>query len=128
MSDNPEIGQVDLKELSPLGLARVVHHLRHALALMEEAQQSMTVALDYFEAEATTLVTHVEAALAGQLALTELTAEERVRFNKRVDETVGVRLDDSDYVGDLLAEGVTKVVLDGDDMVELQPDFKRRRL
>ncbi|MDT4893818.1 MAG: hypothetical protein QOE97_2853 [Pseudonocardiales bacterium] len=54
----------------------------------------------------------VEAALAGQLATSELTAEEGVAFNAEVSAGLEERLAATHYGRVLAAEGVTTVALD----------------
>lgn len=126
MSDRAE--SIDLSEVDPVAQARVVHYMRHALELMEEGQAAMATALRYFEKAAGELVARVDDALAGRLTLSELTAEERVLFNRVVDESISERLAGSDYATDLLAEGITVVYLDGDELIENKPDGSTNKI
>jgi hypothetical protein len=71
----------------------------------------------------------VEAALAGTLAMTELSVDERLVANAEVDVAISERLRAVDY-GDVLAgEGVTTVALDDDGrLVRYDPDGTTTRL
>jgi hypothetical protein len=65
----------------------------------------------------------VEAALAGQLAMSELTVEEGVVFNAEIAAAIEERLAHSDYGRALAARGVTTVALnDAGEIVEHRPD------
>ena len=125
---NERAESIDLSEDDPVTQARVVHYMRHALSLLEEGQESLTTALEYFEKAAGELVARVDDALAGRLPLTELTAEQRGLFNRIVDESITARLAGSDYATDLLVEGITVVYLDGDQLVEKKPAGTTKRL
>jgi hypothetical protein len=65
----------------------------------------------------------VEAALAGQLAMGELTVEEGVVFNAEISAAIEESLAHSDYGRALAARGVTTVALsDAGEIVEHRPD------
>jgi ParD-like antitoxin of type II bacterial toxin-antitoxin system len=65
----------------------------------------------------------VEAAIAGDLALAELTVEEGVVFNAEVAAAIEERLATTDYGAVLTARGVTTVALDEEgNLVEHRPD------
>jgi hypothetical protein len=65
----------------------------------------------------------VEAALAGQLAMGELTVEEGVVFNAEISAAIEESLARSDYGRALAARGVTTVALsDAGEIVEHRPD------
>jgi hypothetical protein len=63
----------------------------------------------------------VEAALAGELALAELSEEEGVVFNAEICAAIQESLADADYGKVLAGRGITTVALDEDD-VEHRPD------
>lgn len=130
MPDEPVVrpDQVDIAELDSVAQARVVHYMRHALELMDEGQAAMTTALEYFEAAARTIAAPVNDALAGRVPLHDLTAEQRALFNRIVDETISERLAGSDYAAELLAEGVTVVYLDGDELIGKKQDGSTRKI
>ena len=65
----------------------------------------------------------VEAALAGDVALAELSEEEGVVFNAEISAAIQERLADADYGRALAARGITTVALDEDgQIVEHRPD------
>lgn len=65
----------------------------------------------------------IEAALAGDLALRDLTPEEGVVFNAEVSAAIEEGLTRTDYGQILAARGVTTVALDDDgEIVQFQPD------
>ena len=65
----------------------------------------------------------VEAAMAGQLPLAELTVEEGVVFNAEISAGIEESLARTDYGRVLAARGVTTVALDEDgEIVEHRPD------
>lgn len=65
----------------------------------------------------------VEAALAGQLATSELTLEEGVVFNAEISAAIEESLADTHYGDVLAARGVTTVALNqAGDIVEHRPD------
>ncbi|TPG33597.1 TA system antitoxin ParD family protein [Mycolicibacterium hodleri] len=65
----------------------------------------------------------VEAAMAGQLPLAELTVEEGVVFNAEISAGIEESLARTDYGRVLAARGVTTVALDENgDIVEHRPD------
>jgi len=65
----------------------------------------------------------VEAALAGQLALADLSEEQGVVFNAEVSAAIQENLADTDYGRVLASRGVTTVALDEDgQIVEHRPD------
>jgi len=65
----------------------------------------------------------VEAALAGQLALTELTAEERLVMNAELDVAVAEAAQTISFGKALAGEGIATVALDADgDLVAYGPD------
>ena len=65
----------------------------------------------------------VEAALAGELALAELSEEEGVVFNAEITAAIQERLADADYGTVLARRGITTVALDEDgQIVEHRPD------
>lgn len=65
----------------------------------------------------------VEAALAGQLSLAELTVEEGVVFNAEIAAGIDESLSRTDYGRVLAGRGITTVALDGDgNIVEHRPD------
>jgi hypothetical protein len=65
----------------------------------------------------------VEAAMAGQLPLRDLTLEEAVVFNAEIATGIEESLARADYGRALAARGVTTVALDDDgDIVEHHPD------
>ena len=65
----------------------------------------------------------VEAAIAGDLALAELTVEEGVVFNAEVAAAIEEHLATTDYGAVLAARGVTTVALDEKgNLVEYRPD------
>lgn len=65
----------------------------------------------------------VEAAMAGQLPLGDLTVEEGVVFNAEIAAGIEEGLARTDYGRILAARGVTTVALDDDgEIVELRPD------
>jgi ParD-like antitoxin of type II bacterial toxin-antitoxin system len=65
----------------------------------------------------------VEAALDGTLALTELSADERLVVSAEIDAAIQERLHTTDYGARLAAEGVTTVALDEDgNLIEHHPD------
>jgi hypothetical protein len=69
----------------------------------------------------------VEAALAGQLDVAALSAEEGVVFNAEITAAVEESLADADYGAVLAARGITTVALDADGhIVEYQPDGTTR--
>lgn len=124
--------------LSPEDRARVRLHLERALALMHRGHEQTGAAITVMESHLRTVVegdaqyasslARVDQALAGELALTDLTAEERAEFNHRVDEEIRSNLGNADYASDLLASGVTVVVLEDGQLLELRPDGTSRRL
>ena len=65
----------------------------------------------------------VEAALAGDVALTELSVEEGVVFNAEISAAIEENLARTDYGKALAARGITTVALDdAGDLVEHRPD------
>jgi hypothetical protein len=65
----------------------------------------------------------VEAALAGELELAELSEEEGVVFNAEISAAIQERLADADYGTVLAGRGITTVALDEDgQIVEHRPD------
>jgi ParD-like antitoxin of type II bacterial toxin-antitoxin system len=65
----------------------------------------------------------VEAALAGELELAELSVEEGVVFNAEISAAIQESLADDDYGQVLAARGITTVALNEDgEMVEYRPD------
>lgn len=65
----------------------------------------------------------VEAALAGELALTELTDPERVVVDAELDAAIQENLRRTHYGSVLAARGITTVALDDDgNLVEYRPD------
>lgn len=65
----------------------------------------------------------VEAALAGELELAELSVEEGVVFNAEISAAIQESLADDDYGQALAARGITTVALNEDgEMVEYRPD------
>jgi hypothetical protein len=65
----------------------------------------------------------VEAALAGELALSELSEEEGVVFNAEITAAIQEHLADADYGRVLAGRGITTVALDEDgQIVEHRPD------
>jgi hypothetical protein len=65
----------------------------------------------------------VEAAMAGQLPLKELTVEEGVVFNAEISAGIEESLSRTDYGRVLAARGITTVALNDDgDIVEHRPD------
>lgn len=69
----------------------------------------------------------VEAALAGQLDVGELTVEEGVVFNAEVSAAIEESLARTNYGDVLAARGITTVALDDDgNIVEYQPDGSSR--
>jgi hypothetical protein len=65
----------------------------------------------------------VEAALAGELELTELTGPERVVVNAELDAAIQENLHRTHYGSMLAARGITTVALDDDgNLVEYRPD------
>ena len=71
----------------------------------------------------------VEAALAGDLRLGELTAEEGVAFNAETSAAIQEGLPSADYGAVLATRGITTVALDDDgEIVRYQPDGSAVRL
>ncbi|MGP4054910.1 TA system antitoxin ParD family protein [Mycobacterium sp. 4D054] len=71
----------------------------------------------------------VEAALAGDIHLRELTDEEGVVFNAEISAAVQERLASADYGAVLAARGITAVALDDDgEIVQYAPDGSSVRL
>lgn len=71
----------------------------------------------------------VEAALAGELALAELTAEERLVVHAELDVAVAERAQSTSFGAMLAGEGIDTVVLDDDgNLVTLHPDGTTSRL
>ncbi|HEU5008055.1 MAG TPA: hypothetical protein VFT67_13855 [Jatrophihabitantaceae bacterium] len=71
----------------------------------------------------------VEAALAGDLALTELAASERVVVNAELDAAIQENLHRTHYGSMLAARGITTVALDDDgNLVEYRPDGSTVRI
>jgi hypothetical protein len=65
----------------------------------------------------------VEAALTGELAVTELSEEEGVVFNAEISAAIQESLADDDYGQALAARGITTVALDEDgQIIEHRPD------
>ncbi|OBF28201.1 hypothetical protein A5724_27625 [Mycobacterium sp. ACS1612] len=65
----------------------------------------------------------VEAALAGELELTELSHEEGVVFNAEISAAIEEKLAGANYGGILAGRGVTTVALnDAGELVEHRPD------
>ena len=65
----------------------------------------------------------VEAALAGEIALSELTSDERVVVNAELDVVISEHAHASNYADLLAAEGITTVALDADgNLVAYHPD------
>lgn len=65
----------------------------------------------------------VEAALAGELATSELTVEEGVVFNAEISAAIEESLARTNYGDSLAAHGITTVAVnEGGDIVEHQPD------
>ena len=65
----------------------------------------------------------VEAALAGELELTRLSAEEGVVFNAEISAAIQENLSDTDYGRVLAQRGITTVALNEDgEIVERRPD------
>jgi ParD-like antitoxin of type II bacterial toxin-antitoxin system len=101
-------------------------------AAVEGARHSRSAKqqLDHWARVGRTVSTHhstarrrVEAALAGTLALTDLTAEERLVANAEVDAAIAQRLRTVHYGNILAAEGVATVALDDEGrLVRYEPD------
>ncbi len=101
-------------------------------AAVEGARHSRSAKqqLDHWARVGRTVSTHhssarrrVEAALEGTLALTDLTAEERLVANAETDALVAERLRTLHYGDVLSAEGMTTVALDDEGrLVRLDPD------
>jgi len=71
----------------------------------------------------------VEAALAGQLPMRELTSEEGAVFNAEVAAAIEENLAVTHYGQERVAEGLTTVALDeGGNLVEYRPDGSTVRL
>ena len=71
----------------------------------------------------------VEAALAGDLRVGELTVEEGVAFNAEISAAIQEGLASADYGAVLAARGITTVALDDDgEIVQYQPDGSAMRL
>jgi len=71
----------------------------------------------------------VEAALAGDVSVRELTAEEGVVFNAEISAAIQEGLAGTDYGAVLAARGITTVALDDDgEIVQYQPDGSAVRL
>ena len=71
----------------------------------------------------------VEAALAGELPLADLTDSERLVANAELDATIQAQAESVSFGDRLAAEGVTTVALDDDGaLVEFRPDGSRRVL
>ncbi|MCV7056498.1 TA system antitoxin ParD family protein [Mycolicibacterium gilvum] len=71
----------------------------------------------------------VEAALAGDVPLRDLTDEEGVVFNAEISAAIQERLVSADYGAVLAARGVTTVALDEDgEIVQYAPDGSSVRL
>jgi hypothetical protein len=71
----------------------------------------------------------VEAALAGDLALSELSADERVVANAELDVAIADHAQAASYGDVLAAEGITTVALDDDgNLVAFHPDGTRTPL
>ena len=71
----------------------------------------------------------VEAALAGELPLADLTDSERVVANAELDASIQAQAESMSFGDRLAAEGVTTVALDDDgSLVEFRPDGSRRVL
>ncbi len=71
----------------------------------------------------------VEAALAGDVPVRELTVEEGVVFNAEISAAIQERLAGADYGAVLAARGITTVALDDDgEIVQYQPDGSAVRL
>jgi hypothetical protein len=71
----------------------------------------------------------VEAALAGELSLADLTDSERVVANAELDASIQAQAESMSFGDRLAAEGVTTVALDDDgSLVEFRPDGSRRVL
>jgi hypothetical protein len=71
----------------------------------------------------------VEAALAGDVSVRELTAEEGVVFNAEISAAIQEGLAGTDYGAVLAARGITTVALDDDGViVQYQPDGSAVRL
>ncbi len=65
----------------------------------------------------------VEAALAGELALEDLSVEEGVVFNAEITAAIEERLTGAQYGNQLAAQGITTVALDEDGrIIEYRPD------
>lgn len=65
----------------------------------------------------------IEAAVAGELPLAELSGEERIVANAEIDATVEQLAQSTSYGARLACEGVTTVALDEDGrLVEYRPD------
>lgn len=71
----------------------------------------------------------VEAALAGELPLRDLTDEEGIVFNAEISAGIQESLVGADYGATLASRGVTTVALDDDgEIVQYQPDGQMTRL
>jgi hypothetical protein len=71
----------------------------------------------------------IEAALAGQLPMRELTSEEGAVFNAEVAVAIEENLAATHYGQELAGEGLTTVALDDDgNLVEYRPDGSAARL
>lgn len=67
--------------------------------------------------------TRVEAALAGQLPMRELTAEESIVVNAEISAAIEENLASTHFGDELAAEGITTVALDeSGNLVEYRPD------
>jgi len=71
----------------------------------------------------------VEAALAGELPLADLTDSERLVANAELDASIQARAESMSFGDRLVAEGVATVALDDDgSLIEFRPDGSRRVL
>lgn len=71
----------------------------------------------------------VEAALAGDLPLADLTAAERTVVNAEIDAAIQERLNATHFGRELAARGIVTVALDDDgNLVEYRPDGTSHRL
>jgi ParD-like antitoxin of type II bacterial toxin-antitoxin system len=70
----------------------------------------------------------VEAALAGRLPMSALSAADSLAFNAEVAARIDESLAGADYRAELAAEGVTTVAWEDGRLVEYQPDGSTRAL
>jgi hypothetical protein len=110
--------------------------LNSAAQVAKRESRSATQQLDHWARVGRNLSMHetaarrrVEAALAGELALDQLTTDERAVANAELDVRIAERAQAMSFGPELAAEGITTVAVDDEGhLVEFHPGGTRTRL